>query len=91
MLVDAYPKPIQPRTTHSTSDALLVGPSVVQVPAAFLNVFPAKDFNRAVTEPYWETVINDTNSQSVANRSLEALKHADFISFHPEFYEVRQT
>ncbi|KAM0490109.1 hypothetical protein ACHAP8_011883 [Fusarium lateritium] len=87
-LVDAYPKPTKSRTTHSTADSLLVGPSVVEVPPAFLNVFPAKDFNRAVTEPYWETVINDTNSQNVANRSVEALKHADFIAFDPEIYEV---
>jgi len=60
----------------------------VEVPASFRNVFPAKDFNRAVTEPYWETLINDTNSDNVANRSLEALGRADFIAFEPEFYKV---
>ncbi|KAF9760805.1 hypothetical protein IL306_004115 [Fusarium sp. DS 682] len=87
-LVSAYPKPLLSRPSHSTADSLLVGPSIVEVPPSFRNVFPAKDFNRAVTKPYWDTVINDTDSQSIANRSLEALRKAHFIAFEPEFYKV---
>lgn len=68
--------------------SLLVGPSIVDVPARIRNVFAAQNFNRNVTVPWWETqILNGDNH--IVEETLRILSDAaSFIVFNAEMYQV---
>jgi hypothetical protein len=91
----AFPFAIQGRATQPQQ--LLVGPSVVEVPQQFHNVFPAADFNRNVSVPMWLTSYNMTpagassvsiQSASQMTSTLKQLADAHFLVYSKDFYKV---
>ncbi|KAH7038368.1 uncharacterized protein B0I36DRAFT_236248 [Microdochium trichocladiopsis] len=73
---------------REASLGLLIGPSVVEVPASIRNVFPAKDFNRPVTQTYWQTEVRSGDPSGIANHTLRQLGNATFLAFDRGFYDV---
>ncbi|KAK8104688.1 uncharacterized protein PG998_011721 [Apiospora kogelbergensis] len=76
-----------PNSPEAAENGVLIGPSGVEVLPSFRNKFPAADFNRPVTEPYWQTEIIGKADDSV-KKTLDAMANASFIAFEPEFYQV---
>ncbi|KAG9196874.1 hypothetical protein G6514_003203 [Epicoccum nigrum] len=62
--------------------------AVLRVPTEFRNVFPAENFNRNVTVPWWSTSVLSTGESVDAVAGLNTLAGASFLVLNDEFYTV---
>lgn len=68
--------------------SLNIGPSIVEVPQHWHDVFPAADFNRDVTQPIWNITLPAGALSSSLQRDLQALRNASFVVYNQKFYDI---
>ncbi|KAH8901229.1 calcium-dependent phosphotriesterase [Thozetella sp. PMI_491] len=79
-----------PASTQSlgATPGLLVGPSIVEVSPRLRNIFPAINFNRNVTVPWWETEVLDGQPSHDASLLSSLLRNASIIVLDEDMYEL---
>jgi gluconolactonase len=68
--------------------SLTRGQSVIEVSPSLRNVFPAANFNRNVSVPWWSTDVLSKEDHTKPEATLASLEQAQFIVFNADFYEV---
>lgn len=67
---------------------LNVGSSIVEVPQRWNDIFPAKDFNRLVSEPIWNITVPGGSNSPKFQSDLDALRDASFVAYNEKFYDL---
>lgn len=79
---------LQTTTLAAPHSSLNVGPSIIEVPQRWNDVFPAADFNRLISEPIWNITLSAHNSRAGLQSDLDTLRNASFVAYNPGFYDL---
>jgi gluconolactonase len=71
----------------AANTSLRVGPSIVEVPKHWHDVFPAVNFNRDVSTPIWNVSLPNGTDPGLQH-DLDAIRNASFVAYNDKFYDL---